>query len=240
MSDLPRISCIVPVYNQSRYITAALDSIFEQTLPVDEVIVVDDGSSDDVACVVADYPRELVFFSQANQGPAAARNAAIKRATGDWLAFLDADDLWHPDKLALQWAAFQQDPEIDYCLAHKRNFWEASMADEESRLRREEHPMVRDVPAYTFQAMMIKKETFTRIGYLDESLRVGEDTDWFVRAEDLGFRREVLPQVLFQRRLHETNISYQNDTAAGRKDREALIMAAIARRKAQKREASGA
>ena len=237
MSSQPRISCIVPVYNQAQYVAQALDSVFAQTLPVHEVIVVDDGSTDNLADVVASYPRDIIFIRQENQGPAAARNTGIRRATGEWLAFIDADDVWHEEKLALQWDAFQRDPDLDYCLTHKRNFWEASMADEEARLRRENHPIVHDIPAYTFQAMMLRKDTFERVGYLDENLRLGEDTDWLVRADDLDCRREVLPQVLIQRRLHETNISYHTNEESGRKDREALIMAAIARRKSKQQDA---
>ena len=203
------ISCIVPVFNQAHFLPAALDSIFAQSLPVCEVIVIDDGSSDDVQGVVEKYAHEVMFIQQANAGPAAARNRGIERANGEWLSFLDSDDLWHENKLEIQMQLMQSRPELDYCLTYKQHFWEQSMAEEEARLRAAGHPIVKDVPGYVFQALFLRKSTFETVGYLNEALQTAEDTDWIVRAEDIGMKREIINQVLVYRRLHTTNISYQ-------------------------------
>jgi len=233
----PAISCIVPVYNQAEYLAAALDSIFAQTLPVHEVIVVDDGSTDGVGAVVEDYPREVRFIQQDNAGPAAARNTGVRYAQGEWLAFLDGDDLWHEEKLELQYALLRARPDLDYCLAHRHNFWEPSMAEEEARLRAAGHPVVEDAPGYDFQALFIRKSTFEKVGDINESLRTAEDTDWLARAEDLGMKREIIQTVLVSRRLHTSNISYQTNTEEGYKYREVLLMERIARRRKAQRDA---
>jgi glycosyltransferase involved in cell wall biosynthesis len=94
------ISVIIPAYNSAAYIEAALQSALEQTYPPSEIIVIDDGSADDTAAKAGSYPVRVL--RQRNGGPAAARNAGIREATGEWIAFLDADDSWIPEKLERQ------------------------------------------------------------------------------------------------------------------------------------------
>ncbi len=112
---MPRISVIVPAYNAKDTILAALRSTLTQTRPVDEVVVVDDGSQDGTAELVEREMPEVKVVRQANAGPSAARNTAAEAAQGDWLAFLDADDLWLPQKLEAQLAALEHQPEIGMC-----------------------------------------------------------------------------------------------------------------------------
>jgi glycosyltransferase involved in cell wall biosynthesis len=95
-----RASVIIPTYNCGRFLPEAIESVLAQTLPPHEVIVVDDGSTDDTPAVAARFAGRIVYHRQVNRGVSAARNAGMDRATGDWLAFLDADDLWMPTKLA--------------------------------------------------------------------------------------------------------------------------------------------
>lgn len=111
-----RISVVIPVYNRARVLERALASVAAQQRPADEVLVVDDGSSDESAAVAeawSDRLPALAVLRQPNAGPGAARNRAIGRATGDWLAFLDSDDAWRPDKLAAMTAATLACPEAD-------------------------------------------------------------------------------------------------------------------------------
>lgn len=97
-----RISVIIPVYNGSRTIKATLDSVLQQTLPPDEILVMDDGSTDDTFSILQSYAPRVTAFHQENKGVAAARNALCARATGDLIAFLDSDDVWHPRYLEHQ------------------------------------------------------------------------------------------------------------------------------------------
>jgi glycosyltransferase involved in cell wall biosynthesis len=102
--NAPLISCIVPVFNGERYLGEALDSILAQTYRPLEVVVVDDGSAEGAAAVVARYRDQIRPLFQPNAGQAAARNLGLSVARGEFVAFLDADDLWHPEKLARQMA----------------------------------------------------------------------------------------------------------------------------------------
>jgi glycosyltransferase involved in cell wall biosynthesis len=99
---MPTLSCIVPVYNSEAYLGQALDSILAQTLLPAEIIIIDDGSTDATPMIAAKYARHVSYIRQENQGPAGARNAGLRVAGGEFLAFLDADDTWHPEKLERQ------------------------------------------------------------------------------------------------------------------------------------------
>src|SRR2546426_10667200 len=93
------ISCIVPVFNGERYLHETLNSILAQTYRPLEIIVADDGSTDGTRTIVASYGQQVRYLWQLNAGPAAARNLGLTAAKGEFIAFLDADDLWHPEKL---------------------------------------------------------------------------------------------------------------------------------------------
>lgn len=106
------ISVVIPSYNCEKYLGRAIDSVLDQTYPVLECIVVNDGSTDGTACLVASYAEQVVFIEQSNQGASAARNAGIARAQGEYIAFLDADDYWHPTKLEKQARLLQDHPDL--------------------------------------------------------------------------------------------------------------------------------
>ncbi|MBB6049278.1 glycosyltransferase [Armatimonas rosea] len=102
---------IIPAYNAAEYIEKAINSVLEQTYPAAEIFVIDDGSSDNTAEVVSKYPPPVYLLRQENGGPASARNHGARHATGDWLAFLDADDTWLPEKLEKQ-IPLTEDPQV--------------------------------------------------------------------------------------------------------------------------------
>jgi glycosyltransferase involved in cell wall biosynthesis len=107
---MPTVSVIIPTYNSAALVTAAVQSALAQTLPPAEVIVVDDGSIDDTRQRLSTYRAR--YLHQLNQGVAAARNHGLREASGDFIAFLDADDVWHPRKLELQIAAIAANPDL--------------------------------------------------------------------------------------------------------------------------------
>jgi len=108
---MPLVTVIIPAYNAGRTITAALQSVVAQTFRDYEIVVVDDGSADDTALRVAEFSDRVIYVRLANGGPASARNEALRRATGKYIAFLDADDVWLPRKLERQVAYFDCFPE---------------------------------------------------------------------------------------------------------------------------------
>ncbi len=214
----PLISCIVPVWNRERFVAETLDSILAQTYRPIEVIVVDDGSTDGTPQVLAGYGDRITTLRQENAGPGPARNTGIRAARGEFLAFLDSDDLWLPEKLAIQHARFEAHPELEACVTRLQNFWEPELAEEERR--HEGHRLARPIAAWNSQTLLARRAAFDRVGPYDPSVEAGWDLRWFSRARELGLRMEMLPDVLVRRRLHAGNISR---TRAGRSRDEHLL-----------------
>jgi len=228
----PLISCIVPVFNGERYLREALDSILAQTYRSLEVIVADDGSTDSTATVVTSYGCRIRYFRQINQGPAAARNLGLHIARGDYMAFLDADDLWHSEKLERQLTRFLARAELDYCVAHAQNFWIRELSEERDRFR--DHRIAKGLPAYVTGSLLVRRELLTRIGFFDPSLGHGDSMEWFLRAAEHGAVGELMSDVLLYRRLHHTN-RVRHLGAASRNEFLQIIKASIDRRRKSNR-----
>jgi len=205
----PGVSCIVPLYNGAAYLCEAVESIWAQTYQPLEVIVVDDGSTDDIATATRQLGVRIRYVRQDNRGPAAARNHGVSLARGELIAFLDADDLWHPEKLARQAARFAERPELEISLTHFRNFWMPELAEEEKRFR--DHPITRSKPGYTAQTLVARQRTFERIGGFDPKARHKDVIAWLLQARRAGAMIEVLPDVLVRRRIHTGNLSRQRN-----------------------------
>jgi glycosyltransferase involved in cell wall biosynthesis len=202
---LPLISCIVPVFNGERYLGEALESILKQSYRSLQIIVVDDGSTDGTAAVMGHYAGQVRLLRQANAGTAAARNLGLNAANGEFIAFLDADDLWHPEKLERQTARFQTRPELDYCVAHVQNFWVPELIEEERRFR--DHRISKALPGYSTGTLLVRRALFDTVGQFNPAIKHADDTEWFLRASEHGAVMELLPDVLLYRRLHQTNLS---------------------------------
>lgn len=199
-----RVSCVVPVHNGERYLRQALDSILAQTFPVHEIIVIDDGSTDDSAAMARTYGGCVRVVSQARQGPAAARNHGIRLAAGEFIAFNDADDLWLADKLARQMERFRQRHDLAVCAAYVQQF-------RDDPTRADGRQLVGPaLPHYGPPSLLTTRAIFDRIGLYDPSFAVGEDTDWMVRAREADLPTEMMGEVLLYRRLHARNISRAN------------------------------
>jgi len=225
---MPLVSCIVPVYNGEQYLAEALDSILAQTHRPVEVIVVDDGSTDGTARVAAGYGETVRYLRQENAGSAAARNRGLAEAHGELVGFLDADDLWHPDKLDRQVARFAAHPQLDYCVTHVQNFWVAELSEEAERFRH--HRRGQPIPGYFTGALVARRAHFDALGGFDTRHGHADDTDWFLRAAERGAIVELLPDVLVYRRLHPSNRS--RELASGsREEYLRLIKASLDRRR---------
>jgi glycosyltransferase involved in cell wall biosynthesis len=202
MDPKPDITAIVPVFNGERYLAQALASITAQTLPPREIIVVDDGSTDGSAAAASSFGHGVVCVRQAHAGAAAARNRGALIAKGDWLAFLDADDLWCPDKLRSQSDALAGNPDLEMAFGHVEQFLCPSLDDEtRRRLSCPGEPL----PGYHAGTLLIGRPAFTATGGFDEALASGEFLDWYARASEAGLRSVMLPEVVMRRRLHGAN-----------------------------------
>jgi len=200
-----RISCIVPAYNGARYLGEALDSILAQTYRPIEVIVADDGSTDETAQLAASYGPPVRLVTHPTAGPAATRNLGLRTATGSFVAFLDADDIWHPEKLARQMARFAARPELGVSVTHIKHFWIPELAEEEQRFREDSRSGA--LPGYVTMTMLARRALFESVGPFDESLWHSDAGDWFLRAAARGAVVEMLAEVLVHHRMHHTNLS---------------------------------
>src|SRR5262245_14462630 len=156
-----RISVVIPVYNGAPYLGKAIKSVLRQSIPVLEVIVVDDGSTDDSADVAGSFGEPVRVVQQANSGPAAARNSGIQHAGGDFLAFLDADDLWTEQKLEWQLRALRQPPYPDVVYGMAEEFHSEELDD---TARRSIRALKSIQVAHVAGAMLISSENFHRVG----------------------------------------------------------------------------
>jgi glycosyltransferase involved in cell wall biosynthesis len=218
----PLVSVIVPTYNCAAFLADTLDSVLGQDYAPLEVIVVDDGSTDGTRDVLARYAGRIRIFEQSNSGPAAARNLAVSKSKGVYLAFLDGDDLWLPGKLSYQMAYFASHPDVHVVYGE----WLVWRPDEHGRYA----PIVMPPPdrhievddensgwAYTklitgecilhIIATVIHRSVFDRVGGFDESLRTGSDYDFWVRISRY-YRVTKLRQVVAVYRHHASSVTY--------------------------------
>jgi glycosyltransferase involved in cell wall biosynthesis len=207
-----RISVIIPVYNCADFLAEAIESVLAQSYPASEIIVVDDGSTDDSISVAARFPQVRVL-SQPNAGPGAARNLGIRNARGSYLAFLDADDLWAPDKLQRQMSAMEAD-DPDIVFGQVEIFHQSGDPGTAPQI----------YEGVIVGAMLVKRESFDRVGGFPEATRIGEFIDWYARAQECGLRSVSLPDIVMRRRLHSHNLTKEQDTRTAYFDvlREAL------------------
>lgn len=198
----PIVSVIIPVYNRDRYLAEAIESVLVQTYPTIELLVVDDGSSDRSAEVAQRYLPKLHYYYQPNGGTSAARNTGISLATGEFLAFLDSDDLWMPEKLLLQMAAFEADPTLDAAFGYVKQFF----SSEVSESFRQRILCPKDaIAGYISNMMLIRRSRFLQVGLFNTKLKSGIDIEWYGRAVEHKLKMTLLPNVIHLRRIHETN-----------------------------------
>lgn len=193
MHPTPRVSVIIPCYNAERYIAAALRSVLSQEWPELEVIVVDDGSTDQSATIIDEYFPVVTLLRQQNAGVAAARNRGIAHASGEWIAFIDADDYWLPGKLIDQWRHLRKLPDcrMSYTAWH---VWPSDADVPDAALlsdlaTRESHGasgwiyphLLIDCVVWTSTVLM-HRSLFDEVGPFDSDLRIGEDWDLWLRV----------------------------------------------------------
>jgi glycosyltransferase involved in cell wall biosynthesis len=224
----PLISALIGVYNGAPYLGEAIDSVFAQSYRPLELIVVDDGSTDGSADVARRYGDSLTYAYQENAGNGAARNHATRLASGDIFAFFDADDIAPPDRLALQAEALAADPELDVVFGHAHEFVSPELTAEQRTGVRPAAPAA--LPWVSANLMLIRRESFDRVGPFSESLRVGVTVDWCARAVDAGLKSLMLPDVVLERRLHLTNNGIRE--RASKSQYAHVLKAALDRRRA--------
>lgn len=214
---MERVAVIVPCHNNAAYVGAALASIQAQTVAPAEIVVVDDGSIDASRTIVRGVDG-VRLLAQPNRGAAAARNAGVAATTAPLLAFLDADDLWPVDSLALRLAVLG---------TAGLAYGGIVQCDGEAR------PVGPPLAGRLAGALLIRRSVFERVGPFDEMLRTAETVDWVARAELLGVVMAACAGTVLHRRIHGGNLMLRTR----RPDRDALavLRRAVERRRAEAR-----
>lgn len=193
--DGPLVSAVIPTYNYGHYVTEAVDSVLAQTYKNVEVIVVDDGSTDDTRDRLAVYGSRIRYIHQQNQGLSAARNTGIKAAGGPFVAFLDSDDLFHPRKLELQMRVFAARPELGLVATGQFSDEPATWAPAPDGPPPVQGLSLVDVVTrsrFAPSSVVARRECFEVVGQFDTTLRSVEDRDMWIRIAD-RFPLVVIP-----------------------------------------------
>ena len=200
----PLISIIMPTYNRAGYIEEALDSIKKQTFTDYEIIVVDDGSTDNTKEILDKYEGIRCIYLE-HGGIAGARNTAVKAARGKWIAFLDSDDLWKEDKLQKQVDFLHTHPDCRIVYTEFSNFTE--IPEDELDERQKELLQTDDISWYLPSAL-VDARLFDEIGLFDKKWKCNEDTEWNFRLKFYKINMShCINEVLYLRRVHISNIS---------------------------------
>ena len=204
---MPTVSVIVPTLDDRDYLEEALKSILAQSFWDYEVIVVDGGSSDQSLAVIRRYEKRISWFRQSGKGVSRAKNEAIAKARGEYITFLDGDDLWYPEKLEIQVNFLSDHPEYGFCSSDV-DFFDEEVIIIKGAISTEKKPR----SGYVFDELftnnfissatiMLRRECFDRVGNFDEEIFFAEDTDMWLRVAK-EFKLGYIPKSLAKYRVH--------------------------------------
>lgn len=204
--DRPLLSVIIPAYNGAAFLSDAVESIYRQNYDPLEIIIVDDGSTDDTARIAAKFRDRVRYIYQDHSGrPAAGRNRGVRESAGEIIGFLDQDDLWPVNKLALQIPALLGDSSLEVILGHTQILHLSNQVNGKPAFAATSKP----VDYMLLSSALFKRTAFDKVGFFDESLAYfGDDLDWFIRARERGVSVRQLDEVTLYWRIHETNASH--------------------------------
>ena len=223
----PLVSVIVVSYNRAHFLKDALDSIKRQTFTDYEIVLVDDGSTDNTKEIVEKY-EEIRYIYQEHSGISKARNEGVKAARGKWIAFLDSDDLWKEDKLQKQIDYLQSHMECRIIFTKFSNFTDIP----EENLDGRQQNLLQTIIDWCLPTALIDSSLFDEIGLFDEAMEYSEDTDWVYRLKFSRINVEhCVDETLYLRRVHSSNITTSRKEI---NDEDILILALDAYRKLRK------
>jgi hypothetical protein len=198
----PLVTVVIPVYNGGAFLPDSVGSVLAQGYPALEIIVVDDGSTEDIEAVVRRLPVDVRFLRQGNSGPASAKNRGIRDASGEFVAFLDVDDLWPGGNLEVMVGHLLADPSLDVVQGRAQT---TRYSPTESPGEYLGDPS--DAFPYCVAAGLYRRRVFQTVGLFDPALRFGEDSDWYMRAQEFGARILRLDEITLFARRHDRNMT---------------------------------
>jgi glycosyltransferase involved in cell wall biosynthesis len=203
------VSVIIPVFNREGFLAEAIESALGQEGIQSEILVVDDGSTDGTPAVAQPFAGRINYLRQENAGPPAARNRGIRAANGEFLSFLDSDDLWPPRRTRLLQDCLAEHPEAGGAMGHLQY---VSVDDSRSDRFADACRAAAPILNYNLSASIFRMNIFQRVGLFDETMRFSDDWDWFVRAREQGVRIEIVQEIALINRRHGENLSNQRET----------------------------
>jgi len=222
------ISCIVTSFNSEKYIAEAINSILDQTYKHIELIVADGGSKDNTREVVQKLNSNIKFITQKTLSPSDTRNLGFQSSKGNYIAFLDADDLWHPEKLTRQMNCFAENSEIDLCITYAEMFWSEDLKNEKIFFKN--HPRTKSIPGYATTTLLAKKNVFEIAGKFNKELWFTDAAEWFIRTKGLGLKMHIIEEPLTFHRMHQSNLT-KRKSEESREEFLALVKSVLDRKK---------
>jgi glycosyltransferase involved in cell wall biosynthesis len=199
----PLVGVVIPVWNGERYLRDAIESVLRQTHTALDVVVVDDGSTDATSDIAQSYAPLVRLIRRPHEGLGATRNAGIEAIRGDYIAFLDHDDLWPQRRLELQLATFGARDTHDLVFGHVQEFVSPELADVALGVR-----CVTELrPATIAGAMLATRAAVDRVGPVPTQWVSADFLAWLLVARRLGLREVMLPEHVLSRRIHDNNMS---------------------------------
>jgi glycosyltransferase involved in cell wall biosynthesis len=207
------VSAIITAYNSETFIAEAISSVLDQSCPVDDILVVDDGSTDKTRDIVASFAQRGVRYAyQQNQGPGAARNCGLRETSGELVAFLDADDVWLKDKTEVQLKFFQDHPDVAL-VAGFAWWWNlkknkcSTVGDVPPSLEELRRDMMVDNKLGNPSRVMFRRSVLAEVGVFDPTIRWGQDWDLWIRIV-MHSKAAIQPTPVIVYRWHEKNLSH--------------------------------
>ncbi|MCE9642889.1 MAG: glycosyltransferase [Candidatus Andersenbacteria bacterium] len=201
----PLVSVVIPVYNAEHFLEQAIESILAQDYAPLEIIAVNDGSTDASADILRTYAEYIRIIDQKNSGVASARNKGFAAARGEYISFLDNDDIFLPRKISAQVEYLEKHPDIHMCVPLCEGFLENGV---------QKPGWVRDGFLDVMHrnlspsAWLIRKQLFSYVGAFDPQYSIASDTDWVARVLKAGYEIGTVEQLLWKKRVHQKNASH--------------------------------
>jgi glycosyltransferase involved in cell wall biosynthesis len=222
-----KVSCIIPVYNGSKYLAATLDTVLGQSYPLHEIIVIDDGSTDSSPSILSQYGERLRVIRQSNRGIAPTRNLGLQLASSELIAFIDQDDLWPADRTKVLVEALQADPAAKVAAGLVEMLYQrARPANPHDNL----DPLVRE---FYLGSLLIRREVFDTLGPFHTGIGYADDFDFMMRRREAKIPTVYVDGITLRYRLHDEN------TSGDRNVTNKYLMAALRESLQRRRKAGG-
>lgn len=223
------ITVIIPVLNRENFIAEAIESVLRQTYKDIELIVVDDGSTDDTSRIVKAFAERVRYVYKPHTTIGDTLNCGIELAKGDYFAFLDSDDCWTENKLERQIAELEKNQSVEAVFGLVQQIHQSRWTIEIQSL---DVPPGQLLVGYVPGTMLIRRESFLRVGGYSSDIKIGEGLDWYLRAKEKNLQTRVMSELMLRRRIHETNVGIVKK--ANRVDYVRILKQSIDRRRALK------